>query len=205
MPNCDFYATPSDHHELLTWLFRENTCHVYELGSEWEKPLRRFESADSIVQEFERPHHRAARHVMVYLQLYVLDAGPPFIPTRISLNPEVCDGARFRFAAEGWGLVQLYLASLDKNQLGNSHTNHSSPKAAEAWSPVRPEAGQPGNWDFKRITAFSSRLNREIRKQAVAKVATRAVLPGAASLWNEGIPLWPYKPGKHDRLFQITA
>jgi hypothetical protein len=102
-------------------------------------------------------------------------------------------------------LVQLYLASPDKNQLANSHTNHFSPRAAETWSSVRPEAGNTGDWDFKRITAFSSRLNREIRKQAAAKVATRVVLPGAASLWESGIPLWPYKPGEHDRLFQKLA
>lgn len=205
MPNCDFYAAASDHRELLTWLFNERTCHVYEFGSDYEKPLQRFESADSVMEEFGRPHLRAEKQVTVLLQLYVLGAGPPFSPRRVSLNPDLCDGARFRFAAEGWGLVQLYLTSLNKNQLGNSHTNHFSSKKAEVWAPVRPEVENPAVWDFKRINSFSSRLNREIRKRAVAKIGSRSVLAGAASLWESGIPLSPYKPGQHDRLYQIGA
>lgn len=105
MPNCDFYATPDDHASLLTWLFAEGTCEVHESYSEFERPLRRFSSPDEVLALFERrypPTDEKTRSV--HLQLYVLGAGPRFSPYRVSLNPEHCDGATFRYRAEGWGL-----------------------------------------------------------------------------------------------------
>jgi hypothetical protein len=54
MPNCDVYATPEDHEHLLSWLFADATCHVYELASEFERPLKRFESAVDVMRQFER-------------------------------------------------------------------------------------------------------------------------------------------------------
>lgn len=196
MPNCDFYATPDDHASLLTWLFAEGTCEVYESYSEFERPLRRFSSPDEVLALFERRHPSTDEKTRsVHLQLYVLGAGPRFSPCRVSLNPEHCDGATFRYRAEGWGLVQLYLESLWRGRLENSHTNHFSQKAAGAWTPVVPEASsEPNAWDFKRIHSFSSRLNREIRKRAVGKIGSRPVLPGALECWEGGVSL-PYCAG----------
>lgn len=198
MPNCDFYGTPRDHVTVLNGLFSERTCHVYELGSEFEKPLRRFESCEEVMSLFEE-------QCSVLLQLYVLGAGPEFIPRRVTLDPAFCDGARYRFAAEGWGLVQLYLESPRNNELRNSHTNHNSQKRAETWATTRDSLGDPSAWDFKRINAFSSRLNRQINKSAVAKIASRSVLPGAFELWNSGVSLLPYRRGEHDEYFKELA
>ena len=198
MPNCDFYAVPSDHAPLLDWLFAERTCEVYELGSEFERPLRRFESPADVLQLFDQ-------RVTVLLQLYVIGAGPPFVPKRINLNPEACGGATFRYAAEGWGLVQLYLESPKEDRLEVSHTNHNSAKRATSWAPIIKDLASPDAWDFRKITSFSSRLNRAIKEQGVAKIGSRAILPGALRLWESGISLGPYKPGEHDKYFEKTA
>jgi hypothetical protein len=197
MPNCDFYGTLDDHREVLSWLFSEGTCDVYELSSEFEKPLAQFKFSEEVLRLFERHYPNGERQTSVHLQLYVIGSGPAFAPRRVALKPEFCNGARFRFAAEGWGLVQLYLSAPKSDLLGNSHTNHNSRKRAEAWAPTYPEPPRPEDWDFDRITAFSSRLNRQIRKLSVGKVHSRAVLPGALEVWRSGIALWPYKPGQH--------
>ncbi len=192
MPNCDFYATPEDHAGLLAWLFAEGTCEVYELSSRLEQPLRRFASSDDVLALFEECYPDGGKVTSVHLQLYVLGAGPPFVPTRIALNAKYCDGATFRYDANGWGLVQLYLEAVGRGELRNSHTNHFSQKGARGWEPVVQDAGYAvDTWDFKRITAFSSRLNRQIRKQAVGKIGSRPVLPGAIRCWEAGVPL-PY-------------
>src|SRR5262245_30214039 len=104
MPNCDFYATSEDHEGLLSWLFAEATCHVYELGSDFEKPLRRFESPEEVLREFDRIYPNGEPWREVHLQLYVIGAGPKFEPRRVALNPKACNGASFRYAADGWGL-----------------------------------------------------------------------------------------------------
>ncbi|MDB6026441.1 MAG: hypothetical protein JWM68_2664 [Verrucomicrobiales bacterium] len=195
MPNCDFYAVPSDHEPLLDWLFAERTCEVYELGSEFEQPLRRFESTSRVMELFDQ-------YATVHLQLYVIGAGPPFVPKRIRLNPEACGGATFRYAAEGWGLIQLYLSSAKPTRLEVSHTNHNSLKRATAWAPTIQDLASPEAWDFARIISFSSRLNRTIKKQGVAKIGSRVILPGALSLWESGLSLGPYNLGEHDKYFK---
>lgn len=197
MPNCDFYATREDHEGLLTWLFSEGTCHIYELASEFEQPLRRFESPQEVLQQFEHVFPGGKKRREVHLQLYVIGAGPRFTPRRVKLDPAQCDGARFSYSAEGWGLVQFYLASMSTDGLEVSHTNHNSRERAMQWAPTYRELGPPSAWDFKQITSFSSRLNRQIRKKAVGKFRGRVVLPGAMAVWESGLPLFPYKPGQH--------
>lgn len=196
MPNCDFYATPQDHACLLDWLFTDAACHVYEHYSDFERPLRQFHSAAEVLSQFQRSYPNGKPWDTVYLQLYVLGAGPDFTPTRIDLDPERCGGARFRHSASGWGLVQLHLAAPKGGHLGSSHTNHNSQKRAETWAPVVGAEPGPDAWDFQRINAFSSRLNRQIRKQSAGKLGSRPVLPGARQLWEQGISLSPYLPGK---------
>jgi len=195
VPNCDFYATPEDHEGLLTWLFAEQTCHVYELASRFEQPLRRFCSAQETLALFEERYSTGEKARTVHLQLNVLGAGPQFEPSRISLDPRACNGATFRYAAEGWGLVQLYLGTVWRGALENSHTNHNSQKRAESWEGIGGHPSQVDDWDFKRISSFSSRLNREIRKRAVAKLGSRPVLPGALALWDVGIDFPPFRHG----------
>jgi hypothetical protein len=45
--------------------------------------------------------------------------------------------------------------------------------------------------DFKRITTFSSLLNRGIRKRGVGKLGSRIILHGALKLCRSGVPLLP--------------
>jgi hypothetical protein len=189
MPNCDFYATPDDHRALLDWLFAEGTCEVYELYSRFGQPLRRFDSTAQVMGLFgEEPRS-------IYLQLRVLGASPPLVPRRVTLDPKACDGATFRYAANGWGLVQLYLGKVWRDKLQGSHTNHFSQKGACQCESVGDEEASVENWDFKRITAFSTRLNRTIRARAAGKLGSQAVLPGALALWEAGLDFPPYTNG----------
>lgn len=192
MPNCDFYAIPEDHEPLLDWLVRERICRIFELASDFEMALREFHTVDDVMSQFSRTYSNGNSWDTVHLQLYVLGAGPPFVPRRVSLDPRACDGATFRYAAEGWGLVQLYLGAIGSGGLKNSHTNHNSLKRAEAWGSVKPDMQPVESCDFKKISAFSSRLNRQIKKLGIAKIGSRPVLPGALKLWERGVSLLPF-------------
>jgi len=88
--------------------------------------------------------------------------------------------------------ARFYLGGPTRHSLENSHTNHNTQKRAEAWAPAIENSPDVDSWDFKKITAFSSRLNREIRKRSVGKLASRVVLPGALNLWRSGVSLLPY-------------
>lgn len=192
MPNCDFYATPQDQAPLLDWLFAEGICKVFELSSQFDRPLKEFHSSTEVLSQFGRVYSNGALWHTVHLQLYVIGAGPAFEPRRVELNPNLCDGATFRYSAEGWGLVQLYLTAPTASGLNSSHTNHFKVKGAEKWAPLSPEKGAAELWDFKKIAAFSSRLNRQIKKLSVAKIGSRVILPNALEIWQGGVPLLPF-------------
>ena len=195
MPNCNFYATTDDHTVLLTWLFNEGTCEIYELSSALEQPLRRFSSPKEVLTLFDERYPTGNKVRSIHLQLYVLGAGPQFVPRRVSLDPKACGGATFRYAAEGWGLVQLYLGTVWQGELQISRTNHNSQKRAEAWALVNEQESGVSEWDFKRITSFSSRLNRQIRKMSSGKISSCPVLPGALTLWESGMNFPPFHNG----------
>lgn len=192
MPNCDFYADLNDQEELLNWLFAEQSCEVYELASSFEQPLQRFATASEVLSQFDRTYVTGRKWDTVHLQLYVIGSGPKFSPKKVALDPAHCNGATYRYGAEGWGLVQLYLGGPSPSGLQPSHTNHNTQTRAEAWQSTLPDMGPVEAWDFKRITAFSSRLNREIRKRSIAKLGSHPVLPGASVRWREGCALSPY-------------
>lgn len=205
MPNCDFYATIEDHAPLLHWLFAEDTCRVFELSSDFEQPLKEFRTASEVLSQFERSYNTGEKWHTVYLQLYVLGASPPFVPRHVQLDPKACDGATFRYAAEGWGLIQLYLGATSARGLNNSHTNHNSQKRADVWAPSIPDMQEVELWDFKKITSFSSRLNRQVKKLSVAKIGSRSILPGALKLWQEGVSLLPFNHDNSAVVLQSKA
>ena len=193
MPNCDFYAVPEDHKHILNWLFASKACMIYELASQFEKPLREFRSAEEVLDQFSRTYANGENWHTVHLQVNVVNASPPFVPKRVSLNPEKCGGATFRYAAEGLGLVQLYLAAPTPKGLNNSHTNHNSEKRAKAWAPIRSDMTDFQLWDFKKISAFSASLNRQVKKLSAARIGSRPVLPGALEQWRHGRQLLPFQ------------
>lgn len=187
MPNCDFYAAGTDHRSILDFLLTRGECDIYELGSRFEQPLHRFRTLRDFETHYGISDWRVGGSQTILLQLYAHGAGGQFFARRTNLNPECCDGATFRYCAEGWGLIQLYLEPPRECHLRSSHTNHNSAKRAAAWSDTRENLGSPSDWDWARVSSFSARLNRFIRSLAVAKDGSRSILPHAAALRSEGM------------------
>jgi len=189
MPNCDWYATPTDNKPILDFIFEEKIFDVYENASEYKQPLKRFNSTQEVLAQFNNRYPNGKLWHSVYLQLYVKGSGPPFKATRISLKPQKCDGATYRYAAKGVGLIQFYIEKCEAGKLRNSHTNHNSKKRAEKWAGVAFDFNEVDRWDFDLINKVSSRLNRQIRKQQVAKFGPRVVFQQASELWKNGTEL----------------
>ena len=196
MPNLDFYATIEDHKTILNYLFEAKDCEVYELSSDPEKPLNQFFSTDEVLNEFNRTHTNGKKLSSIYLQIFVSDCGYEFKPTKVILNPEKCNGFTYRFSADQFGLIQLYLEAPTKKGLKNSHTNHNTKERAKKWARTQAEVADVESCDFNKITKFSSELNRFIRKTSLAKLTSKPVLPGAFELWNSKMSLHPYLPNE---------
>lgn len=167
--NCDFYALGDDCRAVLDFVFAQEGWVLYELSSRFDERVRAFRSTAEITRAFRIGRTDA------HFQLHSPEMGarPEF--RRIDLNAST--GASFRYATEGWGLIQLYFGSVDADRvLRNSHTNHNSPTRAAAWASVVNDGASPNAWNWTGVQQTSGKLVRFIRKSAVAKRASRPIL-----------------------------
>jgi len=204
MPNCDWYGTLKDHENVLNAIFENKDFEVYESYSQLEQPLKKFGSVEEVQNEFNSATNNGSHRESLQLALFIKDSGPRFVSRKILLNPNNCEGAEFRFAADGWGLLNFRICDYIDKKLESSHTNHNSRLRAEKWSQLHPELGSPSDWDFDKIKVHSSRLNRKIKSYRVAKLGARAVLPEAYELWKSGICLDAYNPAVHAEFLSVT-
>ena len=187
MPNLDFYATGKDHETVLDLVFSTKAFKVFESYSRFDREIVEFHSTEQFRSYFdsERPEEKC----LILLQLFALNGGGEPLFHRIELKPRAVRGATFRFACEGWGLIQLQLGGMRKGRLSRSHTNHNSEKRAYTWEDVGDgRLGSPSAWNWQEITRASRRLNSAIRRLAVDKTSSRPILPEALTLREQGIP-----------------
>ena len=189
MPNCDFYAAGLDHKSVLEFVVSRSECNIYECYSRFGEQLHQFESLVEIEAHFSINDWGIGAKESILLQLYPRGASGRMVRRRINLDPTKCGGAKFRYSAEGWGLVQLYLEPPRDGQLRPSHTNHNSEARATAWSDTIHDLGAPSDWSWDKVNSFSRRLNRFIRSLGVAKTGSRSILRQAAELQQKGIQL----------------
>src|SRR5687768_17320992 len=121
MPNCDFYALADDCVRVLDFVFEQPGWVLHELASENDSSIRTFDSTHSVLAAFplcERSLH---------FQLYSAEMRGAVLHRRITFKPGAVPGATFRYATEGWGLIQLYLGMRrNDGTLSACHTNHNS-------------------------------------------------------------------------------
>jgi hypothetical protein len=187
MPNIDFYAAGADFIAVLDYVFEKSQCRVFESYSRPGEDIIEFKSTGDLFARRSIGICKGSGH-SVWLQLVPPSGLHRFKIRRIPPEPKICNGHTFRYAIDGWGLIQLYLGGIGPRGLVNSHSNHFSEAGARKWIDVRPQVGSLETWDFREITSISSAFNRFIRtKLAVYKLGSRPVLRGAADAFADGI------------------
>jgi hypothetical protein len=127
--------------------------------------------------------------------LYAPEMRGHVTPRRINLKPGVLGNATFRYAANGWGLIQLCFEAPREEKLEASHTNHNSQKRAEGWAPTYPkDAKYVATWDWAAVTRVSGRLVRHIRGLQADMLGSRPVLPAAFQAQRDGSIVLGQKP-----------
>jgi hypothetical protein len=191
MPNCDFYALRADATQVLKFIFNETDCQVYELYSIPGEDLRQFKSVDETLAAYDLNTPRPG----ALLQLYSPSMGGYLSIRQFELDSRKFGPGALRSNTEGWGCIQLYLDGLDNDGIHPSHTNHNSENRALAWqSTFVDRLGPASAWNWRVVTAISSRINRHIRnKLAVSKDGSRPLLPQAFEMLRDGhANLYPY-------------
>ena len=186
MPNCDFYAVGGDFRDVLEFVFLQQGWTLVELASLPDHPLRRFDTADAVLEAYDLTTSSA------FLQLYTPALGGGIVERPIAFRPGAMGDAKGRIDSAGWGLIQLYLEGERHGRVGLSHTNHNSEARARSWENVYGhELGPVGAWDWGEVIRTSRRLNHHIRRIAASKEGSRLILPEAWARVAGGASLSP--------------
>lgn len=169
MARLAFFATTKDCLSILDFLFESTDCCLYELDSEYEKPIRKYSDLSEVQQAFQ-PGRAPESVLPTHLRPWSSSAFSEPIIERIALKPEYCQGHTFRIVFRGPGSVAFHFGGITKNQIAYSEYSHF-----EETSPVNQDGV---NWPiFKKL---SGKIQYHIRgRLAVTKLPGHFVLPDA--------------------------
>lgn len=186
MPNLHWFGTEDDHAEVLSAIFALDAFEVFELYSRPGQPIRVFSSVDEALEEFQVPHSDGTPKEKLHLNLWVKGSGPKPHIERVELQPQKENGHNWMERSGADGFVRFYLERFVDKGLMYSQTNTPSEARMGAID------GIVTSWDgalldVRKSNRMSSKLNRLIKKRAVAKIGAMPMLSGANALWDEGV------------------
>lgn len=141
-------------------IFSDAPVTVVEAYSDFSQEARQFHCAEEVcryaigVRETGNNPH---------LVVHYPDMGGRLALRRCSLDPDKCDGHTYRYTAEGWGLIFVYLQIASAGRLG-SFVSANSEKRALAWEPTYPDMDPPGTWNWPAVGRHTRRLTRALKR-----------------------------------------
>ena len=99
------------------------------------------------------------------LALHYPDTGGLAVRERIELNKPAANGATWRYAIGGWGLIQLQLDLRHPGAVGCRIAVNSAERA-RTWAKPNDRLGDPALWDWPVVEKHARRLIRVLRKCA---------------------------------------
>jgi hypothetical protein len=180
MPNCDFYAVHEDVIALGDFIFANTDCKIYASASNPHSGPHCFTHTKELYDGF-------LVNGLLLADMYSPAMRGKVIVSRRDWEAKDWRPAGWRYDVTGWGLIQLYLEGIREGRILVSHTNHNTEKRVLAREDVyRDRLGRAAAWDWKAITAISSKINRFIRKVSPSKSGPLPIMPAAYKLLSEG-------------------
>jgi hypothetical protein len=187
----NFFADKSDKIEILNFIFNETDFQLFDLASDYGQQISKYENIDTITSKFSLKEES-----LITFQLWSprFKANPIF--RKIELNPKRCNGHTFRYATEGWGLIQLYFGGLKQSNLNGelqtrlhkSHIGHFNQKGALTRENGNLGYGKANMWNWKEIEKTSRQLKYHINNRlAVKTLGSFGVLREAEILERSGV------------------
>ena len=185
--NYNFFADKADKLAILEFIFKETDLKVYDHDSSYGQEISEYRNVEEILSKFDL---EKGNKFSVTFQLWApRHAGRPIF-RKIDLDPKRCNGYTFRYATNGWGLIQLYYSGIENNSLSQSTIAHFTEKGASANEKVSAFNDEVNNWNWKEIKSTSGKLKYHIHnKLAVRKIGSCGVLKGADNLVKLGVKL----------------
>ena len=169
MANLDFFAVREDLLDLLSFIYSETDCVVFESYSRFDTELRQFGSIQEVDSAYRIGDDPNGNGGAITLQLHSPSISAPPRVRRINLN---VPGHSFRFSVESAGLMQLYFGGAHNGFISRSHFGHWNEAGARQRC-ILPS--DEVNWTLHRT--LSGKIQRHIKNRlAHAKVHGRYIL-----------------------------
>ncbi len=179
MANLNFFAVRNDMLDLLSFIYSETDCVVFESYSRYDAELRQFASVQQLDAAYPVGSNPHGNGYAITLQLHSPSVAAPPHVKRISLS---VPGHSFRYCVESAGLMQLYLGGAYDGLISQSHFGHWNEAGA------RQRCISPAdevNWVLQR--SLSGKIQRHIKNRlSHAKVQSRYILTHAFSELQSG-------------------
>jgi hypothetical protein len=185
--NYNFYADKKDKLDILEFIFKNTDLHIYDLSSPYSQETCEYKTVDEISSKFDLVNGGKDE---ITFQLWSPRHKGSLIFRKIELNPKYCKGHTFRYATEGWGLIQVYFGGIKNGLLSLSTISHSTEKRALKWEGVNRDMGLVSDWDWTEIQTTARKLKYQIHhKLAIRKLGSIGILNGADKLEKHGVRL----------------
>jgi hypothetical protein len=145
--------------EILDAVFVEPVI-VYESDSEFNSNLKKYESKELLSNAIDQAIQ--TNLPFINFSIYYPAAKGYVFEEKVKLNPEVCNGATYRYSASGWGLIQLQIDLRDKPMIEVRVTVNTQ-KRAETWSANYPKFKLPSLWDWKFVEKQTRRIIKTLK------------------------------------------
>jgi hypothetical protein len=184
-----FFALRDDLLALIEFLYADTAVRVFEAYSDFDRPLREFDSPESIDRAFRLGVDEHGTGSEPFLQLWWPGVCPLPPIERIALKPGAVPGHTFRHVMSGWGLAQLQCGgeySRGERAITMSLFGHFTEAGARKKGYVERDVGAPVDW--RALRRLSQRVQHEVRTHlAGGRVPGRGpVLRGAAEKATAG-------------------
>lgn len=136
---------------------------VYEAYSGHDQDLLSFNELASLESYISKSLARGEKFIQ--LALHYPEARGVVTARKIDLNPTKCNGATLRYAADGWGLIQLQM-KFSNSDFVQVRVAANSESRASTWATTSSVVGAPDSWDWKAVEKHARRLIRVLRKQS---------------------------------------
>ncbi len=147
--------------EIVATVFAQGPVVVRQAYSDFGCPTKEFADAKALCDELS--HEPGAGDVLRQYTLYYPEAKGHTHERRIALKPQACEGYRFRFCQEGWGLIQLQ-CDFRNHPTVECRIAVNSEIRATTWSDTYPDFQNPDSWDWAVVEKKAGRLIRLLRR-----------------------------------------
>ncbi len=156
----DFFADKGTKLKILEFIFKETDLHVYDLSSKPGQEICEYKTVDEISSKFDLVN---GDKFAVTFQLWTpRHKGRPIF-RKIELDPKYSNDETFRYATDGWGLIQLYFGGIQFDKQNVSHIGHFNEKGAIGREDSNSFNGKADAWDWKEIQKTSRKLKQRIQ------------------------------------------